>query len=315
MRRVLLTKALSPELLELLSFQAELVQVQEGDTAAFERELPACEAILLSTAFRMGREQIAAAGRLRVISRTGVGVDNVDVEAATAAGVMVLNTPTANTVSVVEHTVGMILGITKQFAWLDRELRSGNFQIRRKNVGHDISGKTLGLLGCGRIGRMVAQAMSAAFQMQVIGYDPYPSASETIRYVETPDKVCQDADVLSIHLPLLPSTLNMMNRERLGLMKPTAYLVNTARGGIVDEIALAGQLNAGLLAGAALDVFAEEPVKTGHPLLSCPNTLLTPHAAALTYECNLRVAREAVQGIADYLAGKTPGAIVNPQTK
>ena len=167
MRRVLLTKSLPQDLMDRMSDQAELVAVQDGDQASFDAALKECEALLLSTAFRMDQGRIASAGQLKVISRTGVGVDNVDVDAATRAGIMVLNTPTANTVSVVEHTVGMILGITKQLAWLDREMRAGNFQIRRKNIGHDISGMTLGLLGCGRIGRLVAEIGRASCRGRV----------------------------------------------------------------------------------------------------------------------------------------------------
>lgn len=310
MSKILLTKKLDQELLDLLGAQARTVTVPDHQDDLFDRELADTQALLLSTAYQMTRERIMAAPHLKVISRTGVGVDNIDLKAAAERGVLVLNTPTANSETVAEHTAALILALVKQLAWYDRVIRQGDFAIRRRNLGHDLDGMTLGLLGCGRIGRLVADKMRLAFGLSVLAYDPYPADHPGITFVDSPDALCRQSDIVSLHMPLLPETRLIMNRERLALLRPGSYLVNTARGGLIDETALAEQLQDGRLAGAALDVFADEPLPSDHPLIMCQNTILTPHAAALTTECSARVARQAVEGIADYLAGRKPAHIV-----
>lgn len=311
MKRVLLTKELGRSLLTHFEGQAETITITEKDDAAFDEALPKCDALLLSTAFKMDRQRIENATRLKVISRTGVGVDNVDIDAASEAGMMVLNTPTANTQTVAEHTVALILALVKQIPWLDRETRLGRFDVRRLNVGHDLGGKVLGLLGCGRIGQEVAARMRAGFGMKVLGYDPYPQPVSGIVYVDSADELCQSADVVSLHMPLLDSTRNILDAKRLAMMKPGSFLINTARGGLIDEQELAKRLQDRHLAGAALDVFDTEPLSPDHPLAACENAVLTPHAAALTAECSQRVAEQAVQGIIDGLKGLRPEHIVN----
>lgn len=312
MSKILLTKKLNQELLDLLGPQARTVTVTDHQDDLFDCELADAEALLLSTAYQMTRERILAGSHLKVISRTGVGVDNIDLETAAEQGVLVLNTPTANTESVAEHTAALILALVKQLAWYDHATREGDFAIRRRHLGRDLNGMTLGLLGCGRIGQRVADKMRLAFGLRVLAYDPYPVDWPGITFVDSPDALCQQSDIVSLHLPLLPETRLIMNRDRLSQLRPDAYLVNTARGGLIDEVALAEQLQTGRLAGAALDVFADEPLPQDHPLTTCRNTLLTPHAAALTAECSARVARQAVEGIADYLAGRAPAHIVRP---
>lgn len=308
-----MTKKLNEKNYQLLQDinDIETVYVLDGNEEAFNEHIKDAEAILLSTAYKMTREVIDNAKNLKVISRTGAGVDNVDVEAASEKGILVLNTPTANSISVAEHTITLILAITKQIIMYDSNLRDGNFKIRRSGKTRDIDGKTLGLIGCGRIGQFVANKCKAAFGMEVIGYDPYIKELPGILIYEDIEEVFKRADYISLHLPLTSETKNLVGERLLGLMKPTSYLVNTARGGIVDEYALAEKLKNEEIAGAALDVFETEPPGMDNPLLQLKNVILTPHSAALSKECYDRVAYEATLGIADYLKGNTPKFIVN----
>jgi len=313
MKKVLLTKKVGEKNLALLEKTAEVLNVPEGDVDALKGLLKDIDAVVLGTSFKFTGEIIDCAPRLKVISRTGVGVDNVDVKAATEKGILVLNTPEANSVSVAEHTVALIAGISKQLVFMDSELRKGNFKARRLEIAADMSGKTLGLVGCGRIGRMVAKKCIAAFDMRAIGYDPYLTDCEGIRMCGSIEEVFRDADYISLHLPFDSSTRNLVGENLLSLMKPDAYLINTARGGIVDEKALAEKLRTNKIAGAALDVFASEPPESTNELLTLPNIILTPHTAALTRECTERVAYEAVKGVVDYLEGKTPKYVFNKE--
>ena len=313
MRKVLLTKKLNETNARLFDGipDLELITIPDGDQPLFEEHIKDAEAILLSTAYKMTRDVISSASKLKVISRTGVGVDNVDVSAATEKGILVLNTPQANSVSVAEHTVAMIIAISKQLLMYDSELRAGNFKIRRNNKAVDIDGKTLGLIGCGRIGRFAAEKCRAAFGMHIIGYDPYITEAEGITMYKDIEEVFKRADYISLHIPLTPETKNLVGDKLLSLMKPTAYIINTARGGIIDEQALAQKLKNEEIAGAALDVRESEPPAIDNPLLGLKSVILTPHTAALTKECSARVAYEAALGIADYLNGNTPKFVFN----
>lgn len=315
MRKVLLTKKLSGGDAKLFEGIAdiELVTVADGEQALFELHMKDAEAVLLSTAYRMTKEVINRAGNLKVISRTGVGVDNVDVNAATAKGVLVLNTPEANSISVAEHTLALIIAISKQLLMYDSELRAGHFDVRRMNRSVDIDGKILGLIGCGRIGRITAEKCKVAFGMQVIGYDPYIKGLPAITIYEDIEEVFRRADFISLHIPLTDETKNMVATKLLSLMKPTSYIVNTARGGIINETALAEALKENRIAGAALDVLESEPPQADNPLLSLKNVILTPHIAALTRECSARVAHEAVRGIIEYLKGNMPQFVFNKE--
>ncbi len=315
MRKVLLTKKLSEADAKLFEGIAdlELKTIPDGEQAQFDEHMKDAEAVLLSTAYQMTGEVIAKAGKLKVISRTGVGVDNVDVKAATAKGVLVLNTPEANSISVAEHTLALIVAVSKQLVMYDSELRAGNFKIRRTNKSKDIDGKTLGLIGCGRIGRFTAEKCKAAFNMQIIGYDPYIKELPGITLYEDIEEIFKRADYISLHIPLTEETRGLVGEKLLSLMKPSACIINTARGGIIDEMALAQALKEERIAGAALDVLESEPPKEDNPLLPLKNVILTPHSAALTKECSARVAHEAALGISEYLKGNTPKFVFNKE--
>ncbi len=317
MRKILLTKKLSDKNAKLFDGipDIELISIPDGDQAAFDTHIKDAEAILLSTAYKMTGDVIDKAASLKVISRTGVGVDNVDVKAATEKSVLVLNTPEANSISVAEHTVALIIAISKQLVMYDSELRSGNFKIRRSGKCVDIEGKTLGLIGCGRIGRFTAEKCRAAFNMQVIGYDPYVKEIKGITLYKEIEEVFKLADYVSLHIPFTDETKGLVGEKLLSLMKPAAYIINTSRGGIIDEPVLAKKLKNNEIAGAALDVFESEPPDADNPLMSVKNVILTPHSAALTKECTERVAYEATLGISEYLKGNTPRFIFNKELK
>lgn len=313
MRKILLTKKLTDANAALFDGipDLEIVTIPDGEQDLFDLHMTDAEAVLLSTAYDVDSAAIKRAKHLKVVSRTGVGIDNVDVQAATENNVLVLHTPEANSISVAEHTLTLIAAISKQLILYDSELRTGNFKIRRANKSTDLDGKTLGLIGCGRIGRFTAEKCRAAFNMQVIGFDPYIKLLDGIVLYENIEDVFRNADCISLHLPLTKETEGMVGERLLSLMKPTAYIVNTARGGILDEVALAEALKNGSIAGAALDVFEHEPIQADNPLLSLKNVILTPHSAALTRECSERVAHEATLGISEYLRGRTPKFVYN----
>lgn len=315
MKKVIVNEKVSPDALNILRKAAEVVYIPSGDHEEIKKALHDITAIMLDTTIKFTGELMDSAPNLKVISRTGTGVDNVDVPAATERGILVLHTPDANTVTVAEHTVALIGALTKHLLFLDSETRKGKFKVaRRYYLPVDLDGKTLGIIGYGRIGKQVARKCMAAFNMKVIIFDPYISddviAPGVIRYTDE-RKVYQEADIVSLHVPMTDETRNHVGENLLSLMKPSAYLVNTARGNIVDEAYVCKMLDEGRLAGAGFDVLANEPPLDDELFLKNPKTIVSPHSAALTNECTVRVACEAAQGIVDYLEGRMPKSIFN----
>ncbi|MRR21360.1 hydroxyacid dehydrogenase [bacterium] len=315
MKKVLVNEKVSPLALDILKKAAEVVYIPSGEHAEIIRLVKDVTGVMLDTTIKFTPELMDSAPNLKVISRTGTGVDNVDVPAATERGILVLHTPDANTVTVAEHTVAMIGALTKHLLLLDKETREGKFKLaRRYYLPVDLDGKTLGIIGYGRIGKQVAKKCMAAFNMKVIIYDPYISdevvAPGVIRYANEED-VYKEADVLSIHVPLTPETKAHVGEKLLSLMKPSAYLINTARGSIIDEAYVIKMLDAEKLKGAAFDVLTNEPPMDNEEFLANPKTIISPHTAALTHECTVRVACEAATGIVDFLEGRMPRSIYN----
>ena len=315
MKKVLVNEKVSSDALDILRKAGEVVYMPSGDHDEFKRLVKDVTAVMLDTTIKFTPELMDMAPNLKVISRTGTGVDNVNIEAATERGIMVLHTPDANTGTVAEHTVALIGAVSKHLLFLDEETRKGNFKTaRRLYLPVDLDGKTLGIIGYGRIGKQVAKKCMGAYNMKVIIYDPYIDDSVIVpgvtRYASE-EKVYQEADVLSIHVPMSPETKMHVNEKLLSLLKPSAYLINTARGNIVDEKFLVKMLKENKLKGAAFDVLANEPPIDNEEFLSCPNTIISPHTAALTEECTVRVACEAASGIVDFLEGRKPKSIYN----
>ena len=244
---------------------------------------------------------LEAPGKLKVIGRAGVGVDNIDVEAATRKGITVMNTPGGNSVAVAELTLGLMLSLHRLLVPAITVTKSGKWEKKRFAKGHELFRKTVGLIGFGNIGQLVAQRCMA-FGTTVIAYDPHPAeASRRLGVQIVPlDELFRRADIVSLHLPLMDNTRNMVSRALLGSMKKGSYLINCARGGIVDEAALAEVLKDGTLAGAAMDVFVTEPPPADHPLLALDNFLCTPHLGASTEEGQLACANQLAEQLVEY---------------
>jgi D-3-phosphoglycerate dehydrogenase len=267
--------------------------------------------IIVRSATQVDAEMIAAAPELRVIGRAGVGVDNIDLDAATQAGVLVANAPDANTISAAEHTMALLLAQARRVPEADASLRSGAWE-RKRLQGVELHGKTLGVAGLGRIGTLVAQR-ALAFGMRVLAYDPYVGDERAKRLgieLADLDQVYAEADFLTIHLPRNRATEGMIDREAFARMKPGVRLVNVARGGIVDEEALVEALASGHVAGAAIDVFAVEPT-TDSPLFEMPQVVATPHLGASTQEAQDKAGVSVAEAVADALRGDLVLSAVN----
>jgi D-3-phosphoglycerate dehydrogenase len=257
----------------------------------------------------------AANPQLRVVARVGVGYDSVDVAAATAAGVAVTIAPNTNQGSVAEHTFALMLGFTRHIPARHAALAAGGWN---RLMSLPLRGRTLGLAGLGRIGKAVA-TRAAAFEMSILAYDPFPDAAfcATNGVTLVPfERLLAESDFLSLHLPLSPQTKHLINRDTLAKMKPGAVLVNTSRGGLVREADLVPALREGRLAGAALDVFEEEPMPADHSLRTLPNVVLTPHAAGVDVQSLHDMARSAAEAVASLRRGEWPTEkVVNPEVR
>lgn len=274
------------------------------------------QAIIASSQLRYDAVVLDACPHLRLIARTGIGVDNIDLDAATARGVVVTNTPDGPTESTAEHTVAMLLALAKRLKPGNDNLAAGKWGPRAGViVGDEVQGKTLGLIGCGRIGRRVAEICRLAFQMRVLAHDPYLTAEQAAGLgvtLTSLDEVIAQADFLSLHVPATPATIGLMNAERLAQMKAGSYLLNLARGALVDEAALLDALERGPLAGAGIDVFAAEPPAVDHPLRRHPAVIATPHSASITREGRRRMEEMAMTRLLAFFRGERPADIVNP---
>ncbi len=274
--------------------------------------IPEYDALVVRSETKVTRAVIEAAANLKAIGRAGVGVDNIDVEAATQKGIIVLNAPEGNTIAATEHTIAMMLALARHIPQAHATLKDSQWQ-RGKFVGVEMRGKALGILGLGRIGSGVAKR-ALAMDMKILGYDPFITAAHAktmgIELVDL-EEILTRADFITLHLPLTVETKNLIGREAIKKMKPGVRIINCARGGIIDEAALAEALESGLVAGAAIDVFAKEPVDPANPLLKLNNVGLTPHLGASTAEAQVGVAVDVAHGIIAALRGEPVTTAVN----
>jgi D-3-phosphoglycerate dehydrogenase len=314
---VLLPQAIEPEAIALLD--RENCTITTAPDPKPETVLPLitdAHSLILRTGITITRDLIEAADKLMVISRTGGGLDNVDVGAASEHGIIVTSNLGVNTISVAEHVLSMMLILSKRLSTLDYAVRNRNFAIRYQNLPREINGKTIGLLGFGRIGCELGKICRQAFDMQVIAYDPYLSDEKRnechswVRMVEL-EELLSKSDFISIHVPLTDQTRDLVDEAELSLMKSDAILINASRGGVVNETALTKALESNRIAGAGLDVFSQEPLPGDHSLLKLENVILTPHTAALTSECVIRMATEAAKCVLDVFAGREPQNVAN----
>lgn len=311
---VLIPQPIAEEGKDYLRERGYEVKMGSGHTAdIMKEEVKGCDAILMRTAL-LPADVLRAEKRLKVIGRHGVGVDNIDLKAASELGIYVTNTPEANSNSVAEHTIGLVVACAKNFCLFDRETRNGHFDIRDQVRGVDLEGKIVGIVGLGAIGSRVAKKAIYGFDMKVIAYDPYIDQEHVpadITCVESWEELFQTADFVTLNLPATSETKGRVGKKEFAMMKSTAYLINTARGEIVNETELIEALQHKIIAGAGLDVYAQEPPSKDNLLFQLDNVIVTPHNAALTKECAIRTAIHAAMGIDDVLSGRTPKWLVN----
>lgn len=307
--RVAVFEPIDPAGLELLAAHAEVLRLWELPEAERAPAAQRCQGWLVRTA-PITAALIQAAPDLRVIAKHGVGVDNIDLAAATAHRVVVTTTPGANSLAVAEHAVAMMLALAKRLPESDRLVRTGRFQEKFGLRTMELAGKTLGLLGCGRIGSLVAGICRNGFGMRILVYDPYLPDERLAEMgadrASSVAELAQASDVVSIHAPLTPETRHLVNAEVLRQMRPTALLINCARGELVDQRALAEALASGTIAGAGIDVFEVEPPAADDPLLERPNAILSPHVANASAESLVRMAVTAAEEILAVLRGAAP---------
>lgn len=304
MPRVLICDKLEEAGLEILRTASIELDNRPGlKGAELLAAIRAADAAIVRSGTRITAELLENPGKLRCVVRAGVGVDNIDVPAATRRGVIVMNTPSGNTVSAAEHTIALLLALARHVPAADASMKAGRWD-RGKFLGTQVAGKTLGVIGLGRIGREVARR-AVGLDMQVIGFDPLVTPEKAaefgIKAVATRDELLPKCDFLTLHIPLLPDTKDFIGVRELALMHKGSRLLNVARGGVVNEQALADALVSGHIAGAGLDVFEQEPPPSDSPLVKAPNVVLTPHLGASTVEAQEAVAVEAANLLVDYL--------------
>ncbi len=270
------------------------------------------DGMIIRSGVKVTAKVLANAGSLRAIARAGVGVDNVDLQAATQAGVLVMNTPDANTISTAEHSFGMMLALARNICQACNDTKAGNWN-RSKFVGRQLAGKQLGIIGLGRVGRAVAER-ALAFKMNVCAFDPLFTDESIfegkVKLIDNLDELLKTSDFITLHTPLTENTRGMIGKAQLDMMKPTAFVVNCARGGLIDEQALADAVKEGKIAGAAVDVFSKEPPEEPE-LMKLDNVIVTCHLGASTKEAQLAVASDAAKGLLDYLLHGTIRSAVN----
>jgi D-3-phosphoglycerate dehydrogenase len=304
MPRVLICDKLEATGLDLLKQSGLEIDNRPGLTGSdLQRALQAADGAIVRSGTRITAELLENPGKLRAIARAGVGVDNIDVGAATRKGIVVMNTPGGNTTSAAEHTVALLLSMARLIPSADATMKAGKWD-RGKFVGTQVAGKTLGVIGLGRIGREVARR-AAGLDMKVVGFDPFLSPERAkqlgIEAVASLEELLPQCDFITVHVPLTDETKAMIGAKEIQSLKKGCRLLNVARGGVIDETALAEALKAGTVAGAAIDVFSAEPPPADLALLKAPNVVLTPHLGASTVEAQENVAREAAQLLIDCL--------------
>ncbi len=310
--RILVTDPVAEDGVEYLRRHAQVDQKIGMKPDELVRIIPDYDALVVRSETKVTAKVIEAGSRLQVIGRAGVGIDNIDVAAATRRGIVVVNAPTGNNIAAAEHTIGMMLAVARNIPQAHSSLKGGAWQ-RSRFMGVELRDKVLGVVGLGRIGTEVARR-AQALEMRVIAFDPYLSAERAAKMgVEAVslDDLLARSDFITFHVPLTPQTRGLIGPEQFRRMKPSARLVNCARGGVIDEAALIEALDKGLVAGAALDVFSAEPLPSDHPLLRHERVVVTPHLAGSTQEAQVGVAIDVAEQIVEVLNGRSARYAVN----
>ena len=312
--KVLITQSIHPDAHARLAAQAEVRVLQDPTPAGLEREIAEVDALLVR--MPIAPEAIRAGRKLRVVARHGVGLDYIPVQTCTELRIPVVFTPDANTESVAEHVLGTMIALAHQIGRADRAVRAGRWSVRDGLLGLDIRDRTLGIVGFGRIGVRVAEICKGAFSMRVLAFDPHLGAGVIAARGAEPstlDGLLQASDFVTLHAPMTDSTRHLIDARALARMKRGSFLINHARGGLVDTAALTEALRSGHLGGAAVDVLEQEPPPDGLELLQFENVITTPHSAALTDEAMRRMGCDAGDDILRVLRGERPKACANPE--
>lgn len=309
--KVLITDSLAQQGLDRLSAYADLeVDIRPGlSPEEFVRAIPPYQGLIVRSGTRVTKEAIAAATSLRVVGRAGIGVDNIDVEAATRRGIVVMNTPGGNNVTTAEHALSLLLALARNIPQANASLKAGRWE-REKFIGSEVANKVLGVIGLGNIGAIVAER-ALGLKMRVVAYDPFVSSEVAAKLrveLVSLDELYAQADFITVHTPLTKETRSLIGAAAFAKMKKGVRIINCARGGIVDEEALLHALTGGQVAGAALDVFVQEPLPPTHPLLKLDQVICTPHLGAATDEAQINVAVAIADQVASFL---TRGVIQN----
>ena len=307
--RILVSEVVTDNGLDFLRQQG--YEIKRGQGLSKEQliaDLQDCDAMIMRVA-KLDADVLSACPRLKVIGKHGVGVDSIDLDYCKAHGITVVFTPQANSLSVAEHAIALMMACAKQIPLKFAEYKKGNYSIKDTCLGHEVSGKTIGLIGMGRIGSMVGRIALNGFGMRVLAYDPFLPAEATPAGFEraaTKEELLEQADFVSLHLPSTKDTVKSIGEETFKHMKKTAYLINTARGSIVDEEALYNALVSGEIAGAGLDVSDPEPSSPDNPLMQLPNVIMTPHCGAATVDSMLHMSADVAKGVWEALSGQAP---------
>jgi D-3-phosphoglycerate dehydrogenase len=310
------SKALCPEAMDIVDKVADIYVADDGNPNNYLDELKDADAYVLRIG-KMDAHAIVASPSLKVIGRTGVGYDNVDMKAATQAGIAVITTPGANTRSVAEHAVALLMAVSKNLVEGQIETAKGNFTaIRDAGKTFEIQGKSIGVVGFGAIGRETAK-ICHALGMNVLAYDPYINQEKAeeygCEYYDNLEDLLKACDIVTLHVPLVENTRGMIGEKQLAMMKKTAVLINCSRGGIIDEKALIDALNCGIIAGAGIDVFEKEPPQIGDAVLTAKNVIYSPHSAATTREAIMKMSMMCAEGCLEVLRGQKWPHVVNPE--
>lgn len=310
--KILAADGVAKEGIELLSKEFEVVEKPKISHEELLDIIGDFDALIVRSASKVTADVLEKAEKLQIIGRAGVGVDNIDVAKATEKGIIVINSPGGNTIAATEHTVAMMLSMSRNIPIANETMQKGEWN-RKAYVGVELRGKTLGVIGMGRIGSGVAKR-ALSFDMKVIGYDPYINEERAKAMgveVGTLDDVIEKSDFITVHMPLTKDTKGMLDKAAMERMKDGVRLVNCARGGIIDEADLAEMVKCGKVAGAAIDVFTEEPLSENHPLKNVPGIVLTPHLGASTVEAQIGVSVDVAEGIGAALRGEPVMTAVN----
>ncbi len=314
MEKVFLTENIHPDAVAFLQENFEVVQGTSTQSSEIIRQAQGCAAILIRSA-KITAEIMDAIPTLKVVAKHGMGVDNIAVEHATEKGILVVNAPYSNLNAVAEHIVMLLLALSKRTVWMDKLTRAGGFKERNTYKTIELRGATVGIIGLGKISRLVVKKLSG-FEMNILTSDPYVKQDDVGDLPVTmvpPEEVYAKSDFVIVHTSLFPSTFHLVGAEQFRAMKPTAFIINAARGPVIDEAAMIEALHSGEIAGAGLDVFEQEPPAEDNPLFTMDNVILSPHNAALSDGALRAMAMDSAQGITEYLTGKPVTYPVNQE--